>query len=167
MTLQRRVSCPEAIERDRPHFCRERITRRRYRSCGPGNYYLRAPDPKLPGHSNRNYHQLPSIRPRSMSYFKATVFARSQVLAEGDFMKSAPSASPQVSNHHIAVTGDPRPYQPVQPTQVPDGGAGWTFVLVAVVAIAWAATRRTRDTSPSKISASPAKKTTSAQAIAA
>jgi hypothetical protein len=42
-------------------------------------------------------------------------------------------------NQHSVIKPDPRPYQPLtnqqQQTQVPDGGAGWAFVLAAAVTI--------------------------------
>lgn len=50
-------------------------------------------------------------------------------------MKSAEVVTSRVINHHITVIGDPRPYQPVQPTQVPDGGSTWSFVLAATITI--------------------------------
>jgi len=46
-------------------------------------------------------------------------------------------------NQHSVIKPDPRPYQPLtnqqQQTQVPDGGAGWAFVLAAAVTIGAAA----------------------------
>jgi hypothetical protein len=50
-----------------------------------------------------------------------------------------------VVNHHITITGDPRPRQPVRPAQVPEGGATLAFVLAALLAVAWAGARRHRE----------------------
>ncbi len=54
----------------------------------------------------------------------------------------------QQNQQHTIIKPDPRPYQPLnnQPqTQVPDGGAGWAFMLAAVVTVAVAAIKRYLD----------------------
>jgi len=51
--------------------------------------------------------------------------------------------TPPETNHHIIFKPDPRQC-PVDHhhLQVPEGGSGWAFILVAFAAIAWAATVR-------------------------
>ena len=55
----------------------------------------------------------------------------------------------QQNQQHTIIKPDPRPYQPLtnqQPqTQVPDGGAGWAFMLAAVAIVTVAAIRRRLD----------------------
>jgi hypothetical protein len=52
----------------------------------------------------------------------------------------------QQSQQHTIIKPDPRPYQPLtnqpQQTQVPDGGAGWAFMLAAIATVAIAAIKR-------------------------
>ncbi|HEY1659428.1 MAG TPA: hypothetical protein VGG14_13835 [Candidatus Sulfotelmatobacter sp.] len=51
----------------------------------------------------------------------------------------------QQSQQHTIIKPDPRPYQPLtnqQQTHVPDGGAGWAFMLAAVATVAIAAIKR-------------------------
>ena len=55
----------------------------------------------------------------------------------------------QQNQQHVVIKPDPRPYEPLtnqQPqTQVPDGGAGWAFMIAAVLTVAAAAFRRYLD----------------------
>jgi hypothetical protein len=60
----------------------------------------------------------------------------------------------QQNQQHTVIKPDPRHYEPLTnkpQIQVPDGGAGWAFVLVAVVTVGAAAIKRyfDRHTSPS------------------
>jgi hypothetical protein len=55
----------------------------------------------------------------------------------------------QQSQQHTIIKPDPRPYQPLtnpqQQAQVPDGGAGWAFMLAAIATVAVAAIKRYLD----------------------
>jgi hypothetical protein len=54
----------------------------------------------------------------------------------------------QQNQQHVVIKPDPRPYQPLsnqQQSQVPDGGAGWAFLLAAVFTIGIAGVKRYRD----------------------
>ena len=55
----------------------------------------------------------------------------------------------QQNQQHTIIKPDPRPYQPLtnqqQQTQVPDGGAGWAFMLAAIATVAVAAIKRYLD----------------------
>jgi hypothetical protein len=49
----------------------------------------------------------------------------------------------QNGNFHIILRPQPRPFQPqCQVQHVPEGGAGWVFVLAALAVIGWAAIKR-------------------------
>ena len=54
----------------------------------------------------------------------------------------------QPNQQHTIIKPDPRPYRPIadqHPSSVPDGGAGWAFVLAAVITIGLAALKRRSD----------------------
>jgi hypothetical protein len=51
--------------------------------------------------------------------------------------------SPQ-TGRHIILRPDPRPAFPVRPVTVPEGGSTVLFLLAALTAMGWAATRRFR-----------------------
>jgi hypothetical protein len=51
--------------------------------------------------------------------------------------------SPQTSRH-IILRPDPRPAFPFRPVAVPEGGSTVLFILAALSAMGWAATRRCR-----------------------
>jgi len=44
--------------------------------------------------------------------------------------------------HTVIIKPDPRRIQPIQPVAVPEGGSTLLFILAALTAIAWAATKR-------------------------
>ena len=46
------------------------------------------------------------------------------------------------SQHTVIFRADPRFYRPVTAVHVPDGGAGWAFIVTAVAMIGLAAAKR-------------------------
>jgi len=48
---------------------------------------------------------------------------------------------PEVSRH-VIIKPDPRPFNPVRPVTVPEGGSTLLFLLAALTAMGWAATQR-------------------------
>ncbi len=49
---------------------------------------------------------------------------------------------PEIGRHTVIIKPDPRPIRPMTPVAVPEGGSTFLFILAALTAIAWAATKR-------------------------
>jgi len=94
--------------------------------------------PPLVGHFPRHPNQLRSICPslsgRTLSEKRSGVTIMQ--LQSREFV-----VRPEVSRH-VIIKPDPRPFKPVRPVTVPEGGSTLLFLLAALTAMGWAATKR-------------------------